>query len=326
MLAKKLVPVLPVVLGLAAFLGHMHLAAADNYLVREGDTLTDIARRLGVSVQGLAAANGIDDPNFILAGQLLVVPSDGGSATEYVVGEGDTLWTISDKVGVPVSDLARANGLTDPDWVPAGRLLSVPPVGSSSSASPGPAAYSSAGPMGTSRSGTYTVRAGDDLSGIAGRLGVPVGQLAEANGITDPNLIVEGQVIVAPNVWLCPLPSATFVNDYAYVRPDGDVHQGIDLFAVEGTPILAPVSGLVERYPNPSGGLAIRLHGKDGNRYYFAHLDAYGSGGSVTAGDVVGYVGNTGDAVTTSPHLHFEIRPGGGNSVNPFPTLVAACR
>jgi len=67
-LAKKLVPVLPVILGLAAVVAHVHLAAADNYLVREGDTLSQVAKRLGVTVEALAEANGITDPNFILAG------------------------------------------------------------------------------------------------------------------------------------------------------------------------------------------------------------------------------------------------------------------
>jgi murein DD-endopeptidase MepM/ murein hydrolase activator NlpD len=157
-------------------------------------------------------------------------------------------------------------------------------------------------------------------------LGVSVGELTAANGITDPNLIVEGQVLSVPNSWDCPVPGASFVNDYGYVNDDGHRHNGVDLFASTGTPIVAPVGGTVERYPNPSGGLAVQLYGRDGNRYYLAHLDEYGDGGSVAGGDVIGYVGNTGDARTTSPHLHFEIHPGGGETVNPFPTLVAACR
>jgi murein DD-endopeptidase MepM/ murein hydrolase activator NlpD len=177
-----------------------------------------------------------------------------------------------------------------------------------------------------SAAGHYTVKKGDALSDIALTLGVPVGQLAAANGISNPDLIRVGDVIAAPNVWECPVPAATFVNDYGYVRPDGFVHAGVDLFAPRGTPIYAPVGGTAERYPNPSGGNAVELYGNDGNRYYLAHLDQYGEMGSVTAGSVIGYVGNTGDAATTSSHLHFEIHPGGGGTVNPFPTLVAACR
>src|SRR5205807_982999 len=108
----------------------------------------------------LADANGISDPNFIVAGKMLVVPSDGGSATEYLVRKGDTLSSISALVGVPVPDLARANGLDDQNWVPADRLLSVPPVGSS--ATPGlPNLVVNAA------AGHYTVRTGDALSDIA---------------------------------------------------------------------------------------------------------------------------------------------------------------
>jgi murein DD-endopeptidase MepM/ murein hydrolase activator NlpD len=238
---------------------------------------------------------------------------------------------------VPVRDLARANGLDDVNWVPAGRLLSIPPVGPSVSAGvPSLVVNASAG--------HYKVREGDSLSDIAISLGVPLGQLAAANGIANPNFITVGQLITAPNVWECPAPSAAFVNDYGYVRPDGHVHAGVDLFAPRGTPIYAPVGGTAERYPNPSGGNGLELYGNDGNRYYFAHLDAYGDTGSVSAGTVVGYVGNTGDARGGPAHDHFEWHPYSGATidwigpyghtyidsgttlaVDPFPYLRDAC-
>src|SRR5437588_10113390 len=110
MQANRLLPIAAVVLAtVAAVAVQIHLAGADSYQVRDGDTLGGVAYRLGVSVQELASANAIDDPNFIVAGQMLVVPSDGGSATEYLVRAGDNLWNVSDKVGVPVSDLAKVN-------------------------------------------------------------------------------------------------------------------------------------------------------------------------------------------------------------------------
>ncbi|MFN2503950.1 MAG: LysM peptidoglycan-binding domain-containing protein [Acidimicrobiales bacterium] len=319
---------LALVVALAAMALHVHFAQAD-YLVRPGDTLDQVADRLGVPVEELAAANGLDDPDFIVAGRLLVVPSDGGSATEYLVREGDTLSDISDRVGIPLRQLAAANGLDDLDWVPAGRLLSVPPVGASTSATAAPPLAATA-----SSSSRYTVRQGDALSDIALELGVPAGQLAAANGITDPDMLTVGQVISVPNAWECPLPEGSFVNDYGYVTPEGERHNGVDLFAPRGTPIVAPVGGVAEPFPNNLGGNAIQLYGRDGNRYYFAHLDEFGETGTVDGGTVVGYVGNSGNARTTSPHLHFEIHPGGhfeihpggGESINPFPSLVAACR
>jgi murein DD-endopeptidase MepM/ murein hydrolase activator NlpD len=299
-------------------------ASAHTYTVRNGDTLSVLAARLGVPVQQLAAANGLGDPNLILAGSVLKVPTASGLVTaEYIVRPGDTLWAISAISGVPISQLASANGLDDPDWVPVGRVLKVPRGGSSSPSSGG-GGQAPATPV-IGQAGRYTVAQGDTLSDIAIRVGVPAGQLASANSISDPSFLAVGQVLTIPAAWSCPVPGATFVNDFAYVRPDGGRHEGVDLFAPKGTPIYAPVSGTIERYPNPSGGEAVRLYGKDGNRYYFAHLDRYGEGGTVSRGAVIGYVGNTGDARMTSPHLHFEIRPGGGDAVSPYPPLVAAC-
>ena len=73
------------------------------------------------------------------------------------------------------------------------------------------------------------------------------------------------------------------------------------------------------------GGLAFYLHGTDGVTYYGAHLDALQVGpGNVKAGQVLGTVGNTGNARGGSPHLHFEVHPG-GKAVNPYPTLKRWC-
>jgi murein DD-endopeptidase MepM/ murein hydrolase activator NlpD len=314
MRARKLVFVLSSVMLAGALSGGGPSATAESYLIRRGDTLSQLAKRLGVSVEQLARANNISDPDYIVAGRMLVVPSDGGSATEYVVRKGDTLSSISARMGVPVRDLLTANGLQNPDGLPAGRLLSIPPVGASTA---GPAA---------ARRRTYTVREGDTLFRIALDLGVPLGQLAGANEMKNANLIVPGQVLTVPIGWLCPVPQATFVNDYGYARPNGFTHRGIDMFAPRGTPILAPIRGRAERYPNQAGGNAVEFYGNDGFHYYFAHLEDYGTGGEVEAGTVVGYVGTSGDAAATSPHLHFEIHPAGGATINPFPTLVAACR
>ena len=115
----------------------------------------------------------------------------------------------------------------------------------------------------------------------------------------------------------------SFSNDWHAPRT-GHLHQGNDIFAAAGTPCVACVSGTVNQGEGKNAGLYVRLAGDDGNVYYYMHLQRFGATGHVTAGTVIGYVGDTGNAKGGPPHLHFEIHPGGGPAINPYPILLAA--
>lgn len=127
--------------------------------------------------------------------------------------------------------------------------------------------------------------------------------------------------------WVCPVQgSRAFSDDYGDPRPGGNSHDGNDILAPRGTPVVANVAGNLSRNTSSRGGLSYYLRGDDGNTYFGAHLDAYADAqGRVTAGTQIGTVGTTGDASGGPPHLHFEIHPGGGRSVNPYPTLTRYC-
>jgi len=96
------------------------------------------------------------------------------------------------------------------------------------------------------------------------------------------------------------------------------------MMSPSGTPLVAVVAGNVQMKTNKLGGNVVWLNGADGARYYYAHLSAWEGGSrSVQAGEVIGYVGQTGN--TSANHLHFEIHPGGGAAVNPYPTVRNYC-
>lgn len=104
------------------------------------------------------------------------------------------------------------------------------------------------------------------------------------------------------------------------------LHEGTDIFAASGTPLLAAERGVLLRVGVAVlGGNKLWLVGQSGTRYFYAHLSAFAPGVAdgkvVESGEVVGYVGNTGNARTTPAHLHFEVHPGGGPAVNPYPLL-----
>ena len=91
-----------------------------------------------------------------------------------------------------------------------------------------------------------------------------------------------------------------------------------------GTPLVAVESGSVQFKTTRLGGNSVWLNGNSGTRYFSAHLSAWeGSSRSVSQGEVIGYVGATGN--TTANHLHFEVHPGGGRAVNPYPYVRAVC-
>jgi murein DD-endopeptidase MepM/ murein hydrolase activator NlpD len=96
------------------------------------------------------------------------------------------------------------------------------------------------------------------------------------------------------------------------------------MMAGYGTPTYAVIGGSVSVSSSANGGNQLYLHGSDGNTYFYAHLQSYAvSGGSVSQGQLVAYVGDTGNA-TGVPHLHFEIHLG-GSPINPYPTLAQIC-
>jgi murein DD-endopeptidase MepM/ murein hydrolase activator NlpD len=125
--------------------------------------------------------------------------------------------------------------------------------------------------------------------------------------------------------WVCPVPTSTFRNDWGNPRSGGRSHEGTDMFAAMGTPILAPVSGTVKRHESGRAGLSFYLQGSDGVQYFGAHLAALVKTGEVRAGDVIAQVGDSGNARGGTPHLHFEIHPTRKTKTNPYPTLAQQC-
>jgi len=154
--------------------------------------------------------------------------------------------------------------------------------------------------------------------------GTPAGAPAAVSGVPNASTIngkafpVQGQ--------------CSFSNDF------GGGHNGIDIFGEKGTPVVAMVSGTVERIGwNDAGGWRVGIRGDDGKYYYYAHLDGYspalsGSDGKgegvagkrVEAGQHIGALGDSGEAKGTSPHLHFGVTEGSDANdrpINPYDAL-----
>jgi len=269
--------------------------------------------------------------------------SSAGSGTSYVVKDGDVLERIARRHGVKLSALLSANGLEPESLILAGRTLTIPSATATGGA-----------PSGTSADATYLVKDGDVLERIARRFGVKLSALLSANGLEAESLILPGRKLTIPSGasgaapaaastptttapaaggsgsvgprMVCPVPGASYMNDWGFPRGTERFHEGTDLFASEGTTIVAPVSGTLTFGSNGLGGTTFNITTPDGWVIYGAHLSkAIGSSRQVSAGTAVGLVGDTGGAAGGPPHLHLGIKPAGGRPANPYPSVLAAC-
>jgi peptidoglycan LD-endopeptidase LytH len=119
----------------------------------------------------------------------------------------------------------------------------------------------------------------------------------------------------------CPVAGPnSFVDSFGDPRSGGRSHEGIDLIAAYGTPVVAVAPGTAST-AGSIGGLGATVQHANGDWTFYAHLSRYGTLGAVSAGTVIGYVG-PGNGVN---HLHFEYHPHGGAAVNPYSALLAVC-
>jgi murein DD-endopeptidase MepM/ murein hydrolase activator NlpD len=120
---------------------------------------------------------------------------------------------------------------------------------------------------------------------------------------------------------------ANYTHDWLYPRygPGFRFHLGTDIFAAYGTPVRAPVDGVARTATGGLGGLTVKVVMPDGTYFYLAHLSGlvagFVEGMPVATGDVVGYVGDSGNARGGAPHLHLGIYPRGGPPIDPKPIL-----
>ncbi|MGM9888212.1 MAG: LysM peptidoglycan-binding domain-containing protein [Limosilactobacillus sp.] len=171
---------------------------AGTYTVKAGDTLSAIASRYSTSSSTLASLNSLSNPNLIYVGQVLKVSSNASTnsstsssanstvttAASYTVKAGDTLSAIAAKYGTTYQALASANSISNPNDIYVGQVIKVSATATATSSQAASSANSN---------GSYTVKSGDTLYGIALANGLNWQTLAKQNGISDPNVIFVGQ-------------------------------------------------------------------------------------------------------------------------------------
>ncbi len=132
------------------------------------------------------------------------------------------------------------------------------------------------------------------------------------------------QPLPAENSLLSPLLGQHLTDTWGAARSEGRQHEGIDIFADRGTPIQATTQGIVKKVGNNNlGGRVVVIVGPGGAGHYYAHLEDYADiepNDWVNAGDTIGYVGDSGNAKGTPPHVHYGIYIN-GRAVNPYPLL-----
>ncbi|MCP3998582.1 MAG: peptidoglycan DD-metalloendopeptidase family protein [bacterium] len=178
----------------------------------------------------------------------------------------------------------------------------------------------------TTAATTTTVTSGETTTTVAGETTTTISATTTTTTSPPPTTTQPPSGSMA-----CPVNGAVaFTDTWGAPRSGGRTHEGVDMIAARGTPLVAIEDGTIKRMGNGGlGGITIYLTGASGDQYYYAHLDAWAPGltvgQSVAVGEPIGTVGNTGNAQYTIPHLHFEFHPGGGSPVNPYPLVAGLC-
>ena len=317
-------------------------SATSTYLVQPSDTLYDIARANGVSVDDLIAWNDLDGTLIRPGQQLALAPNPSAPQAQplvVTVRSGDNLWTLARQHDTTVAAIAGANAIDPQSTLRLGQTLTIPgryaAVASADGGTPavgGPAASQ------------ITVRPGESLWTIAQRHGTTVGALMELNALSTDRLQV-GQALrilpgAAPSQALpaaaapqAAVPSSGMVwplvgqitsrFGYRRLRIGGtNMHYGLDIDGNVGDPIRSATAGTIT-HAGWRGGFGILVIVANGDtEYFYAHASEVlvSVGQQVQPGDLIARVGATGNV--TGPHLHFEIRVDGA-PVDPLPILEA---
>lgn len=272
------------------------------HVVKRGETLWDISRHYGVTVDQLVQLNELSDPSRIQVGQKLVIRE--GEARTHIVQKGENLTTIARLYGVRVQDLIALNELKNPNRLQVGQELIITPR--------------------VQR--THVVAAGDTLWHIARQYEVSMEAIVSANGLTNPSRLAVGQKLVIPSIGGgSDSPAVAAVSRVAEQRQTlawpldgrltsrfgtrwGRMHYGIDIAAPTGTPVLAAAAGTVT-YADWMGsyGMLVTIDHGNGLETRYAHNSRIlvKVGDQVQRGQRIALVGSTGNS--TGPHLHFEV-------------------
>lgn len=157
------------------------------HVVQSGDTLWRISQNYGTSMNQIIAANGMDDPNRLVLGEALVIPTP---FQQYVVQRGDTLWQIANRYGVSIQEIVDANQLTDASKLYIGQVLTIPVL-------------------------YHTIQPGETLWSIANQYGTTISAIVQANQIQNPGMIYVGQRLRIPEA------AKTAIEVNAYVTDTG---------------------------------------------------------------------------------------------------------
>lgn len=269
---------------------------------------------------------------------LLLCVAGSAASTTYTLKWGDTLGRVAAKYKIPLVALTAANNIPNPHKVREGTVIQVPDKAAAQVAVAKPISAVAAPPP-EDGSKTYEVKPGDTLSGIAKQFGTTMADIVERNGLKSVNSVLrEGRTlklaptanVPPPQQPVCPVKGAgkfDFSNSYGSPRHGGRKHAGNDIFAKRGTPVVASVDGVIRSVTGSLTGIGYYLDGDDGVTYYGAHMNELkaNDGQRVTQGDIIGTVGTTGNAHGTPAHLHFEVKPGNGASIDPYRLLQAWC-